>query len=155
MSQHEDLSYLDAHTAPAEQEPDAPVGVAALAERLKDLKHELDLVEAQRKTLQARYDEVRKRQLPDALAAAGLTNARLASGGMVYLTTNLQVSPAKEMEAQLLRWLRDNGHASIIKPTVHPATLKAWFKEMREEGRDVPVELLSVFEEPMAAYRAK
>lgn len=133
------------------RDPEESVSVPAiteLAREMKDIKEALDDMEAKRKSLQARYDEIRKRELPDALATAGLANIRLDTGELF--------SPRQEVYANVLAanrpafhfWMRDNGHGSLIQESINPQTLKAWAREQVENGRELPPQL-TITKEPV------
>lgn len=143
--------YLRDFVMPESTEPPKPV-LVQLADEMKTLKHRLEELEEIRKPLQARYDEIRKKLLPDAMTAAGVSNFKLASGGLIYISAKLSASVKEDDRKAFFNWLRDNGHAGLITPQVHPSTLTAFVKEQREAGNNLSP-LISVYEEPMAVLK--
>lgn len=138
--------------APAD-EPQKPK-LTRLADEMKELKRTLDDLEETRKPIQARYDEVRKRLLPDAMTEAGVSNFRMTGGGSIYISNKISASVKEEDRQSFFNWLRDHGHASLIQPQVHPSTLTAWTKEQLEAKNPIGP-YVRLWEEPLAILRSK
>jgi len=148
-----DLSYLEGYAENFSLSPGGPVlAITELAHEMKALGEELDELDAVRKTKQQRYDEIRKRLLPEALALAEMSGFKLSGGESVHLRTDTYASVAKEDTAAFHAWLRDNGFASLIVPTVNHQTLRAWAREQRDAGGQIP-EMVKVYTEPVAVLR--
>jgi hypothetical protein len=145
-----DAEYLKQLVDDAEVEV-AP-NVTQLALKMKEFGGIISTMEEQLKILKEKYDDIRKRQLPDAMAAAGLKSVKLVEGGQVYVQTKVQAGVLAADREGLHNWLRDNGHASLIVPTVHPSTLTAWAKEQKAAGAPIPPQV-RVYEEPLAVFR--
>jgi hypothetical protein len=146
-----DADYLQDMIQPESAEPPKPT-LVQLAAEMKSLKTDLDDLEETRKPIQARYDEIRKKLLPDAMVSAGVSNFKLTDGGTVYITNKISASVREDDRPRFFNWLRDNGHAGLITPNVHPATLTAWAKEQLEAKRPVSP-FIRLYEEPMASIR--
>jgi hypothetical protein len=71
----------------------------------------------------------------------------LIDGTMIYLTRSRHASVIAAQKQNFFYWLRDHGHGSLITEQVHASTLKAWVKEQTEAGREVPTDLLTIYEE--------
>lgn len=123
-----------------------------LANQLREAQAELDEVKARQKACQARVDDLRKRQLPDAMAELGLTSFKLTSGETVYLRTEVHVGCAAERRPELLAWLEAHGHGALISQSVHPKTLDSWYREQVDNQAPVP-DFLSVYKEPAAVLK--
>ncbi len=134
-----------------EEKQETPL-LVQLAVEMLELKRELEHLEDTKKPLQARYDELRKKLLPDAMTAAGISNFKLSSGGTVYISNKISASVREDDRQNFYAWLRDNGHAGLITPNVHPSTLTAWVKEQIENGNAVSP-LVRLYEEPMAILK--
>jgi len=126
--------------------------VLFLARTMKACVSEIDRLEAELKTVKNVYDAIRKQQLPDAMAAAGLKSIKLTEGGQIYVQTKVQAGVLAADRDAFHNWLRDNGHAALIVPTVHPSTLTAWAKEQKAAGAPIPPQV-RVYEEPLAVLR--
>ncbi len=141
--------YVDTEEAQADQ-PEA----VRLALRMKALRADIESREESLKQVQRAYDEIRKKLLPDAMASAGLKSLKLADGGSVYVQTKTQAAVREGDRGRFYEWLRENGHAGLVQPYVHPGTITAWAKEQREAGAAIPP-MVNLFEEPMAVLRSK
>jgi hypothetical protein len=115
-----------------------------LAEEMFTLKAEIDELEDARKARQARYDEIRKRALPEAMRAGGLLTRdgrggfTLANGAKVHTRGEIYVAVAAADKPGVIQALKDQGHGDLVKEEVHPGTLKAWVKEQQEAGAPIP-----------------
>lgn len=135
-----------------QSEEQAGNSIAALVLKMQTVKAELDAAEAHRKAMQERYDNYRKVLIPDALAAASLSSARVDGIGLVYLTKKVHASVPKAKQEEFFDWLSNNGHDGLATYSIHPQTLTAWVKEQQEAGNPIP-EYVSVFEDPQVAIR--
>ena len=122
----------------------------ALAEEMEHLKEIIIIEEAQLKDFRQRFDEVRKKLIPDEMVAVGLVSDAgkgsftLRSGAKVHLQGDVYAHYLKAAEVGVFAWLRAQGHGALIKETVHPATLKAFAKEQLAEGVTLPEDLFQV-----------
>lgn len=150
--------YLTAELNRQEEVPQTDfhgLSLSTLAAEMKLLKEQIDALESQRESLQARYDRIRKQLLPDALATAGLTSFKLTGGGQVYLKTAVYVNVPAKRQANFIQWLKLTGNSSLITESVHPKTLAAWYNEQTDRDPTfIPEDLgLTVFREPLAVLR--
>jgi hypothetical protein len=129
-----------------------------MALELEELKRELDELEARRKPAQARYDELRKKKIPDLMRAAGMINEKgkgsftTATGATIFIKNDVYAYVNKANEDQFFEHLEKTGNASLVKRTVHPGTLKAYARELLEEGAEIPP-VLSVTTEQSVSLR--
>lgn len=140
----------------AEAAPELPEGtqetLSGFVQQMITLKRQIDAVESDLVQMKQEYDDVRKRQLPDLMQTLGLIGpdgkGRFThdSGARVHLTHKVRASYVKSAEDVFFRWLRDNGHNSLIKETVHPQTLASLAKELMENGEPLPPELSAFVE---------
>lgn len=129
--------------------------LADLATAMVRMKEEIDALEEARKNAQAKYDTLRKMDLPDAMRAAGLVSGNrgsfTAAGGKIHLETKVYASYDKEQQDEVFEWLRTHGLPDIIKESVNASTLSSVVRERRDEGLpDIPN--VKVFEETMAKF---
>lgn len=126
---------------------DAAVTAATLVplvDAMLHLKEMLETVEEDKRQLNLRYDDIRKRLLPEAMQAAGLVGPdgkgafTHASGAKVHLRAEIYANVAKANEQAFFTWLRENGHGGLIKETVPAQTVKAFARELLEEGQPLP-----------------
>lgn len=90
-------------------------GVGTLAKQAIALERELKAIadEAKRKTLE--LNRILERDLPMALNAAGLASFETEDGRHVGIKEEVFASITKANEDAAHKWLRDNGHGSLIK----------------------------------------
>lgn len=112
--------------------------LAQLAEALLDARADLDEAKEREKEARERYDELRKKVIPDALAEEGLSSFRLPSGELVYMQGDLHVSVKKGDQHRLHEWLRQKGLEDLITEQVHYQTLRATCRELKENGEELP-----------------
>lgn len=133
--------------ADAEILPGASVpGLAGLVARMSTMKASLDDLEAQQTALKREYDDVRKRQVPAALAAAGLTAAKFLSGTL-SLRSKTYAHVAKGKRRECIDWLRLTGNEEVL--TVQPTALLALVNELIADGWPVP-EFIQMYVEEIA-----
>jgi hypothetical protein len=118
-------------------------------------KNQLDQLEELRKGIQARYDAVRKVDLPEAMRAAGLVVGNKGSftftAGKIHLETKTHASYDKTREDEFFAWLEANGHGGIVKQTVNAQTLTATVKVLISDGAPLPPQV-STFDETVAKF---
>ncbi|MDX8383732.1 MAG: hypothetical protein R8M45_06595 [Ghiorsea sp.] len=120
------------------------MSIKELAAEMRDLKDLISAQKAETAVLQARFDMIRKVELPTEMDEAGVESTRLAGIGTVLLTADIYSRFAVGKEHDALKWLEDTGHGGMIKETVHAGTLKAFLKSELTEGHEVPAEFFTV-----------
>jgi hypothetical protein len=66
-------------------------------------------------------------------------------GRIVKPSLNPKPAIKDENKATVYQWFKDNGQGSIVKETVHHASLVSWVKAQREANKPIP-ELITVFD---------
>lgn len=117
---------------------DAPRTVGAAATELRTLKDRKKALEADVKGINDRIYQVEVGELPALLEAQDQASAKVEGVGTVYITHELFAYVRKDDEEKFHQWLRDEGFGDLIRPQVHPGTLKAWVKERLENALAVP-----------------
>lgn len=107
-----------------------------LVEEMQALKTEIDDLKEVLAEKQKRYDQLRRHEIPDAMDALGVDKITFEGIGTVFTTPQLQVS-VRDMP-MVVEKLKEMGHEEMVKETVHPSTLKAFIKELVQEGEEVP-----------------
>lgn len=127
--------------------PETAATLDELVSEYIDLKANLEELKTLTKSVEAKYDDIRKRQLPDKMQELGLIapdgkgGFTHSSGAKIYLKTEVYAYCKKENEPQFFEWLRAQGHGDLIKETVHNQTLKAFAKECIKDGVALPPQL--------------
>lgn len=138
--------------------PATNADLIALANEMLTAKQEADRLEAEAKQHKDRYNQLRTRDIPDAMRDLGYVNSSgkgsfTFAGGKVHLETKLSASCASANQPAFFGWLKANKSADLIKQVVHPQTLTAFVKERREQGLADPPGV-SVWEETKAKLTA-
>lgn len=145
----EDLAALMEEDAAIVTEPDAATRetLDRLVSEMIDYKNNLDELEALKKAVNAKYDDIRMRRLPelmrsmDMITAAGKGGFTHSSGASISLRRELYVYYKKEYQQDVFQWMRDNGHAGLITEVIQASTLKAWVKEQDQDGNAIPPQI--------------
>ena len=126
-----------------------------LADRLRTLKDRKAELEDELKQVNAEIERV-DQELAQAMVAEEIQNF-VRGDKLYYLKTETYVSAVAERKPELIEWLKANGYDSIVQETVHPRTLSATVKELKEEyGDELPpdlAELVNVFEKTTVGLR--
>lgn len=118
--------------------------MATLQERAQQflvLKTQLEVAKAETSAIQKEFDNLRQVIIPDEMDTAGISSVNFPGIGRLTLTADLFAGIQPEQQQAAYQWLRDNGHADLIKDYVHPSTLKAFIKELMERGENLPEEI--------------
>jgi hypothetical protein len=59
----------------------------------------------------------------------------------------------KDQEPAVFDWLRDQGYGDVIKPAVHPSTLKATIKSILEEGGEIIPEIFLIEKQTLKKHK--
>lgn len=118
--------------------------VVALATELARLKAEKETFESSTKELNARIDEIAKKELPEAMDEDGISNIKIDGVGRISLRGEVYTSILAENREAAYQWLRDTGRGSLITETVNASSLKAAAKEWLKYGEEIPESLIKV-----------
>lgn len=105
----------------------------------------IEYIDELHKVLQAEFDAIRMRLLPDAMDEENLNSPLNVAGvGRVTLTPDLQINVPAETKEGFFKWLKKKKLGDLIQPNINPSTLKAWAKARIAEGKEIPSELLKL-----------
>lgn len=110
--------------------------ISELASRLKKAK-------AEEKHAKDMLDKIKQERM-DIEAALALEMDVLSmesfkvDGTTFYIRQDFYAGAGKENQAAFFKWLRDNGHGSLIYETINSRTLSAFARETLEEGGELP-----------------
>jgi hypothetical protein len=117
--------------------------MATLQERAQQfmvLKTQLECAKDVATTIQKEFDHLRQVIIPEEMDAAGISSANFPGIGRLTVTADLFAGIQPEQQQGAYQWLIDHGHADLIKEYVHPSTLKAFIKELMQNGEVLPEE---------------
>lgn len=131
--------------------------VSVLATMLASCKKRKESLEDELKETNKLIEQLATKDLPDAIAAAGLMRddggATISTTvGTLYLQKETFVSVLAADKPAYLAWLRENGHGDLIKEDVNAQTNKAFVKELLEAKVPLP-SIVKITEVPTARLR--
>jgi hypothetical protein len=132
-------------TAPPPDEDDVAQGlfsIVDMASRMRELQAKKDELEGLLKDINKNLDQLRLRDIPDAMADADIRTLTIDGIGRVQLASDAYVSII-DKEAGYA-WLAEHGYDGLIQPYVQPSTLKAAVKAAIKEGQTFPDELFNI-----------
>ncbi len=109
-----------------------------LAKEMRGLTDEIEVTDAKSKALKARRDEIKNRELPEAMDNAEIDKFSVEGVGTIYLKQMVFSNVRKDDREKWYAWLREMGHEDLIIEYVWPNTQKAFVKEALEDGRELP-----------------
>lgn len=109
--------------------------------RMQALQEEIDEKDAILKEIRKRYDQLRLFDIPNLMAEMDVTSTK-GTWGRCTLQGDLHVSVLDKLG--LHGWLNEEGHGSLIVPTVNAQTLKAFCKEQMTSGNELPDNILKL-----------
>lgn len=129
------------------------------ANEFANVCHEVDELEAKVKELKSRKDQLRKDIIPAMMKKAGLVDSKgkgsfTIPGCKIFLENRVNASVTEANKAAVFKWLRRNKHGDMIKEVVHPSTMSAFARAMREDGKTLHAGI-SVHEETVAKLMKK
>lgn len=92
--------------------------ISSLAKRQLELEQELARLEEDLKTKKEELRQISQIDLPEAMAEIGMSAFTLDGGAKVTVKPFYNCSIPKERYDEAMSWLRDNGHADLIKNTI-------------------------------------
>lgn len=101
----------------------------------------MEEAKAEVSAIQKAFDTLRQVTIPDEMEAAGISSANFPGIGRLTLTPDLFAGIQPKQQHAAHHWLFAKGHGDLIKDYVHPSTLKAFIKELLENGESLPEEL--------------
>lgn len=143
-----DRMHLDVIAILAENADNQSAKLVDLARCMKEIQDVQDSMDAVWKELTRKYDELRLRLIPDAMAEEDVRTLTIDGIGRVGLTSDAYVSIIDNGDGvgkkAAYDWLEESGYGGLIMPYVQPATLKAAIKEGLKQGEWFPEELFKV-----------
>lgn len=116
--------------------------IIALARHMKDLQGKKEALESDLKEINKALDQVRLKDIPEAMAESDIRTLTIDGVGRVQLAMDCYAT-IKDKEAGY-NWLRENGYSGLITEYVQPSTFKATVKDAIKDGQEFPDELFSI-----------
>lgn len=112
--------------------------LAELAAEMKRTEVELADAKAVATDLQKKWDLLRKNIIPEKMESMGLETTRITGIGTIGFRHDAYCNVIKGAAPDLMEWLRDNGAGDLIKENVNSSSLKAYIKELFNNGEEIP-----------------
>ena len=109
---------------------------------MRILQIEKDEMDERRKYLTEALDQLRLKDIPEAMAEADIRTLTIDGVGRVQLAMDVYAS-IKDKQAGY-EWLAENGYDGLITEYVQPSTFKAAVKDALHNGQEFPEELFSI-----------
>lgn len=109
-----------------------------LVKLMNKKRKELEAADERATALQIQFDQMRIDVIPDEMKKAGIETVRVVGVGNVVIGEDMWTHVPADRRQDLHDWMRKNKLGDLITETVNSSTLKAWIKERKEKGGDLP-----------------
>jgi hypothetical protein len=116
--------------------------IVAMARHMRGLQETKESMEEALKGVNKELDDLRLRQIPEAMAEADIRTLTIEGVGRVQLAMDVYAS-IKDKAAGYA-WLEEHGYGGLITPYVQPSTFKAAVKDALKNGQEFPDETFSI-----------
>lgn len=116
--------------------------VIEMARKMRELQEIKEGLDAQVKAINIELDDLRLRQIPEAMAESDIRTLTIDGIGRVQLAMDLYAT-IKDKDAGYA-WLDGHGYGGLITSYVQPSTFKAAVKQAIKDGQEFPEELFSI-----------
>lgn len=116
--------------------------IIAMARRMRVLQVEKDALDDTYKAINIELDQIRLKDIPEAMAEAEIRTLTIEGIGRVQLALDCHAT-IKDKPAGY-EWLREHGCDGLITEYVQPSTFKAAVKDALKQGQEFPEELFSI-----------
>lgn len=116
--------------------------IIAMARRMRVLQAEKDALDDTYKAINIELDQIRLKDIPEAMAEAEIRTLTIEGIGRVQLALDCHAT-IKDKPAGY-EWLREHGYDGLITEYVQPSTFKAAVKDALKQGQEFPEELFSI-----------
>lgn len=113
----------------------------SIPEMAKNLKQAQDLakeMDDEVKKVKAFVEYMRTQLIPEKMDELDVSSLNIKGFGRLTVSGDMRVSVRGGMKEALFDWLDNNGFKGLITETVNSSTLKAFVKEQREKGSEIP-----------------
>jgi hypothetical protein len=113
-------------------------------EEMRKIEEQKAELEDRLKGVNADYDALRLRKIPELMEALGVKNATFEGLGRVQLANDVYASTREGQKETAMNWLRDLGYDDMIVETYNASSLKALFRRMIKDGQPIDEQIFSV-----------
>ena len=116
--------------------------VVEMARRMRELQAQKDELDEQYKAINIELDQIRLKDIPEAMAEADIRSLTIDGIGRVQLAADCYATIKDK--ALGYAWLREHGYDGLIRGYVQPSTFKAAVKDAMKNWQEFPEELFSI-----------
>jgi len=116
--------------------------IIEMARNMRMLQAEKSQLEETLKQINVQLDDLRLKQIPEAMAEEDIRTLTIEGVGRVQLAMDLYAS-IKDKAAGY-EWLQEHGYDGLITEYVQPSTFKAAVKDALKQGQSFPEELFNI-----------
>jgi len=116
--------------------------VIQMAQRMRTMQVERDELDERLKFLNIALDQLRLKDIPEAMAEQDIRTLTIEGVGRVQLALDCYAT-IKDKPAGY-EWLSNHGYDGLIQPYVQPSTFKAAVKAALKEGQEFPEDLFNI-----------
>jgi len=113
-----------------------------LAQVLSDLQAEHGFHSEAKTALGKRIDILTMSVIPEMMAEEEIDTVSYDGIGRLQTRADAWVTVLAPDREEVHKWMRENGHESMVKETIHAGTLKAWVKAQVKAGNEYPTDLI-------------
>ena len=116
--------------------------IIAMARRMREIQAKKDEIDVEYKALNIELDQIRLKDIPEAMAEADIRSLTVDGIGRVQLAADCYATIKDK--ALGYEWLREHGYDGLIGEYVQPNTFKAAVKDAMKNGQEWPEDLFSI-----------
>jgi hypothetical protein len=116
--------------------------IITMARQMRTLQAEKEELDERLKFLNLALDDLRLKQIPEAMAEMDIRTLTVEGIGRVQLAMDCYAT-IKDKAAGY-QWLQEHGYDGLVTEYVQPSTFKAAVKEALKKGQSFPDELFSI-----------
>jgi hypothetical protein len=118
------------------------MGLPDLARALGDLQAQKEFLEDQTKELNKDIEVLVMSIIPEMMADLEVSTITIEDVGRLQTRADAWVTVLAGDREEVHDWMRENGHESMVKETIHAGTLKAFIKQQVKNGEEYPQHLI-------------
>lgn len=96
------------------------------------------------------FEDYKTRVVPAMFEQSGVENVPLTEGYRVQIGNTVRATVIKDLRDNAYNWMREN-YPDIVTETINSSTLSALARTMREDNKELPAELFTVADIPIAS----
>lgn len=139
--------------------PPGKLGLTAAVQELRRLVDDKEFLEGNLKKINKRIKELQEHEIPRLLDDAEIEKATVENAGTVYIRqkvyvqmTGVDPDDPTSLRPPFYDWASEH-HPDLITEYIHPARLNSWAKDMLENGKPLPDNMIRATFVPTATLR--